>query len=412
MLDLLDQPEVIDGCADTGWIDRVRSEGRLVTHRHSAIALAAAAIEAYQDEEEVSRQRLFTTAHGGRPQVRHETGRPLDLKLRGVAYRVAVSRVSRRCFRIGLSAGGDVHRVDVQMERFDEHRGQMLVNGNRFRLVTATHGPIHTIEVDGVTHRVSRDEGGVVRSPAPALVVATPLTVGDEVEAGAPILVLESMKMENVLRAPFKARVRECPVAVGSQVETGTPLMRLEPLADTTTEETTTSAEVVEIDLPAAPARAAAEQVLDDLRALLLGYDVAPGEIGRCPARATGAPAGTDLPPTTFSIFANLAELARNKPRRTRDAEPAAPCTPRASSSTATCRASTPNGPASPPGSMARLERVLAPLRRRPAGPHTGTGGRRLPDLPGPATHGRRDAGRLRGAAPTARRARPAWRPA
>src|SRR6184192_3235708 len=51
VLDLLDQPEVIDASADTGWIDRVRAEGRLVTHRHSAIALAAAAIEAYQDEE-------------------------------------------------------------------------------------------------------------------------------------------------------------------------------------------------------------------------------------------------------------------------------------------------------------------------------------------------------------------------
>ncbi|MDI5944136.1 hypothetical protein QLR68_39585, partial [Micromonospora sp. DH15] len=46
VLDLLDQPEVIDASADTGWIDRVRGEGRLVTHRHSAVALAAAAIEA------------------------------------------------------------------------------------------------------------------------------------------------------------------------------------------------------------------------------------------------------------------------------------------------------------------------------------------------------------------------------
>src|SRR5207249_3300507 len=72
VLDLLDQPEVIDAGADTGWIDRVRAEGRLVTHRHSAIALAAAAIEAYQDEEEVSVQRLLSTAHGGRPQVQHE----------------------------------------------------------------------------------------------------------------------------------------------------------------------------------------------------------------------------------------------------------------------------------------------------------------------------------------------------
>ncbi len=42
ILDLLDQPEVIDGSADTGWIDRVRAEGRLVAHRHSGIALVAA----------------------------------------------------------------------------------------------------------------------------------------------------------------------------------------------------------------------------------------------------------------------------------------------------------------------------------------------------------------------------------
>ncbi|NED65161.1 hypothetical protein G3I15_29960, partial [Streptomyces sp. SID10244] len=68
----------------------------------------------------------------------------------------------------------------------DEHTAQIVLNGVRYRLVTDTHGPIHLVDVDGVTHRVSRDEGGVVRSPAPALVVATPLEVGAEVEAGAP----------------------------------------------------------------------------------------------------------------------------------------------------------------------------------------------------------------------------------
>src|SRR5262249_21397373 len=50
LLDLLDQPEVIDASADTGWIDRVRAQGRLVATRHSGVALAAAAIEAYEDE--------------------------------------------------------------------------------------------------------------------------------------------------------------------------------------------------------------------------------------------------------------------------------------------------------------------------------------------------------------------------
>ncbi|MER6945808.1 biotin carboxylase N-terminal domain-containing protein [Nonomuraea sp. NPDC000554] len=334
VLDLLDQPEVIDASADTGWIDRVRAEGRLVSHRHSAIALAAAAIEAYQDEEEVSRQRLLSTAYGGRPQVQHDSGRPLDLKLRGVGYRVSVARVGHRRFRVGVSGGGAVHPADVEVERFDAHSGQIVVNGRRFRLVSATHGPIHLVEVDGVTHRISRDDGGVVRSPAPALVVATPLSVGDEVEPGAPIVVLESMKMETVLRAPFRARVRECPVSVGSQVETGAPLMRLEPLPDERAEETESAAEAVEIELPAEPAGASAgervERGLQDLRSLLLGFDVDPHDHKRVlsaylDARAElgGRPHEGEL--DLLTLFADLSELSRNKPGGELDVEPGSP---------------------------------------------------------------------------------------
>ncbi|MGP4025884.1 ATP-binding protein [Actinomadura sp. 3N407] len=330
VLDLLDQPEVIDAGADTGWIDRVRGEGRLVSHRHSAVALAAAAIEAYEDEERAERQRLLSTAFGGRPQVQHESGRPLDLKLRGAGYRVRVARVGAHRFRVGVEAGdgagGTVRTADVELERFDRHTGQIVVNGARYHLLTGTHGPIHIVEVDGVAHRVSRDEGGVVRSPAPALVVATPLKVGAEVEAGAPVLVLESMKMETVLRAPFKARLKECVVAVGSQVETGAPLLRLEPLADDSEAADTAAAESVELDLPAAPAevpareRAARGQA--DLRSLLLGFDVDPHDGRRVlddylAARRAAAdgghrPLAREL--ELVDVFADLAELSRNRP--------------------------------------------------------------------------------------------------
>ncbi|MEV4624091.1 biotin carboxylase N-terminal domain-containing protein [Asanoa sp. NPDC049573] len=320
VLDLLDQPEVIDASADTGWIDRVRAEGRLVNHRHSAIALAAAAIEAYEDEEEISRQRLLETAHGGRPQVHHDPGRPLDLKLRGAGYRVSVARVGHRRFRVDLSGAAT---ADVEIERYDEHTGQIVVNGRRFRLVSATHGPIHLVEVDGVTHRISRDEGGVVRSPAPALVVATPVSVGDEVESGAPILVLESMKMETVLRAPFRARVRECPVSVGSQVETGAPLMRLEPLADQdAAEPAAAAATAVEIDLPARPVESPADRVdrgLHDLRGLLLGFDIDPNGHQRVLSAYLTARAALGERPLAgeldlFTVFADLSELSRNRP--------------------------------------------------------------------------------------------------
>src|SRR6202035_1453519 len=174
-------------------------------------------IEAYEDTENLARQRLLTSAHGGRPQVQLDTDRPIELKLRGVGYKVRVGRVAPHRFRVAIAAGSGAPRsADVEIERFDECAGQIVVNARRFRLVTNVHGPTHLVEVDGIAHRVSRDEGGVVRAPAPALVVATPLEVGAEVELGAPVLVLESMKMETVLRAPFRARLRECQVKVGS----------------------------------------------------------------------------------------------------------------------------------------------------------------------------------------------------
>ncbi|MER7892235.1 carboxyl transferase domain-containing protein [Micromonospora sp. NPDC094482] len=327
VLDLLDQPEVIDASADTGWIDRVRGEGRLVAHRHSAVALAAAAIEAYEEEERVERQRLLSTASGGRPQVQHASGRPLDLKLRGITYRMRVARVGAHRFRVGIEAGDAVRTADVELDRFDRHTGQIVVNGVRYRLLTGTHGPTHLVEVDGVTHRVSRDEGGVLRSPMPALVVATPLEVGAEVEAGAPVLVLEAMKMETVLRAPFKARLKECAVSVGSQVEAGAPLLRLEPLAGEAAEAASSPAAVsVELDLPAVPEQIPVLQRSrrgqEDLRGLLLGFDVDPHDERRVlddylAARRAATedghrPLAAEL--ELVDVFADLTELSRNRP--------------------------------------------------------------------------------------------------
>ncbi len=366
VLDLLGQPEVIDASADTGWIDRVRAQGRLVAHRHSAVALAVAAIEAYTDEEEVATARLLATAYGGRPQAQHDPGRPLDLKLRGAAYRVSVARLGARRFRIGLSAGGEELTADAELERFDEHSGRITVNGTRFRLTMATHGPVHLVEVDGVTHRISLDEGGVVRSPAPALVVATPLAVGDEVDGGAPILVLESMKMETVLRAPFRARVREHLVSVGSQVEAGAALLRLEPVGDAAPMTAPPRRPARPRRGRAGPARRASaaarpsgpQRCLEDLRSLLLGFDAGPddrerlragydaaraelGLPGRCPASLTWSPPSPTCPssaaprPTACSSTPSLATR----------------CIARGSTSTATCRASTPSGPACRPPS-------------------------------------------------------------
>jgi len=72
--------------------------------------------------------------------VQHESGRPLDLKLRGVGYRVRVARVGAHRFRVGIEAGDDSRTADVELERFDRHTGRIVVNGTRYRLLTARTG--------------------------------------------------------------------------------------------------------------------------------------------------------------------------------------------------------------------------------------------------------------------------------
>ncbi|MGV8973596.1 MAG: biotin carboxylase N-terminal domain-containing protein [Rhodoglobus sp.] len=328
LLDLLDQPEIIDGSADTGWIDRVRGQGRLQSSRHAGVALVAAAIEAYEEQEHAERLHFLTTAHGGRPQARHEVGRAIDLKLRGVSHRITVAQVGPTRFRVGFGAAQEDRTIDADLEQLDDYVGRLVIGGRRFRLVSATHGPVHLIEVNSTTHRVTRDEGGVMRSPAPALVVAVPVSVGDRVDAGEPVLVLESMKMETVLHAPFAALVRELLVSTGGQVESGTPVIRLEPIAEDevgTPGAAAVPAPLQLLDLPApeeATAATRAARSLDDLLSLLLGFDLAPEDAARARAdyqRArTELSSGGELPIhreiDLFSAFADLAELARNRP--------------------------------------------------------------------------------------------------
>ena len=108
VLDLLAQPEVVSGTpvwADTGWIDRVRAEGRLVAHAHAGVAVVAAAIEAYLDRVRIETARLFETAHGGRPSASHQVGQPVELKLRGVPYQVATVNTGPGRFRVSVDLG-------------------------------------------------------------------------------------------------------------------------------------------------------------------------------------------------------------------------------------------------------------------------------------------------------------------
>jgi 3-methylcrotonyl-CoA carboxylase alpha subunit len=92
------------------------------------------------------------------------------------------------------------------------------------------HGQAFKFDLANASH----DAGDVAadadhpRAPMSGAVVALPVAVGDTVEPGTTLVVVEAMKMEHAIVAQLDARVSEILVAVGDQVEEGDTLIMLE----------------------------------------------------------------------------------------------------------------------------------------------------------------------------------------
>ena len=69
---------------------------------------------------------------------------------------------------------------------------------------------------------------GALRAPMPSLVVEVRVAVGERVEKGQVVVVLESMKTETVLRAPVDGIVKAVGCAKGEMVEEGRELVDIE----------------------------------------------------------------------------------------------------------------------------------------------------------------------------------------
>jgi len=86
-----------------------------------------------------------------------------------------------------------------------------------------------TRQIQALTgQRPTPASGGVVKAPMPGLVVRVEVQEGQRVDAGAGLVVVEAMKMENELRAPRPGVVSRIHVKPGQTVDKGVPLVTLE----------------------------------------------------------------------------------------------------------------------------------------------------------------------------------------
>src|SRR5450631_2255502 len=316
LLDLLSRPEVVSGQAYTGWVDRVHDSVAPAPSRHAAVALLSVAIDEYDAEEELERRAFLNSARGGRPRAAHAVGRKIELRYQGRTHRVVAAQVSPRRYRLEV----DGELMDVDLDRLSAFETRLGLGGAPFHIVSVAGPAGYLVEVDGVSHRIAGDESGLVRAPAPAVVVAVNVTAGEDVEAGATVAVLESMKLQTAVRAPRSGRVREVLARVNSQVDAGAPLLRLDPPLGEA-EVPDSSLVSFSASVSASDRRSRAREHLDALRAMITGYDVSPKRAGALVAEY--AELRSELAQDTelrheelalLTTFADLCELSRNRP--------------------------------------------------------------------------------------------------
>jgi len=119
--------------------------------------------------------------------------------------------------------------------------GQLRIDLAGTRLVTTViaagerrhvflHGRVHVLSRVDPLHHASEDGGaeGSLIAPMPGKVIALIAQPGAKVEKGAPLLILEAMKMEHTIAAPCAGLVKSFHFSVGDQVTDGAELVEFE----------------------------------------------------------------------------------------------------------------------------------------------------------------------------------------
>ena len=278
LLELLNRPEVQRGEVHVGWLD-LASSGQPIPRRYADVALVQAAIEAYEAQLGVEQTQFYASAVRGRPLVRSEVGRSTELRYGGRSYAPTTYRLGPQQYRVDVNGS----RVQAHIDRLGQFEYWLTAFGRRFHVVSVTQGLTYRIEVDGVLHRIDRDDGGIVHAPSPAVVVSIAVKAGDSVTAGDRLAVLEAMKMEMQVVAPFSGKVRQVMTMRNVQVDTGAPLLQIEPDAGP---DALPESEGIVLGASRDPGDAAATKPgwrdsLEGLRQLMMGFDVDPKDTTR-----------------------------------------------------------------------------------------------------------------------------------
>ncbi|HEU4426897.1 MAG TPA: biotin carboxylase N-terminal domain-containing protein, partial [Pilimelia sp.] len=323
LLALLGRPEVRDGAFDNHWLDRLTAGGAHLP-APDPVAVLVAAVESYDLDQAAAQATFHAHAARGGPEVAAGVGHRCQLRYRGCRYDLWVYRTDAKTYRVDSGAG----LADVTVIHRTPYSRRVVTGGRTHRAVAIVEGATIRVDVDGVSHVLARDDGGIVRCGSPALVVSVRVALGDVVAEGDPVAVVESMKMETTITAPFGGIVASVETAENVQVDAGAPLVRIRT-GDGAHGGTGTPVAFTGLVAAPAPGTPPCQRVYGTLRGYLLGYDLDPGTVREMLTRQrrlgeVSPPADAGLlscEDELLDLFADLGSLCRPRvPTESEDA--------------------------------------------------------------------------------------------
>ena len=131
-------------------------------------------------------------------------------------------------YRTAATGGTTVLNATASHVEIDRSGTLDVFNVSRYgdaRYVNSEAGGIRLEVVPRFPERQEEADQGSLHAPMPGKIVAIDARVGDTVEEGQRLVVLEAMKMEHTLRAPSAGSVIKINCAAGDQVEAGSVLI-------------------------------------------------------------------------------------------------------------------------------------------------------------------------------------------
>lgn len=140
-----------------------------------------------------------------------------------------------------LQKDGDVLKMKIDGEAFDAKMlepGVVQIGDHRFHVRIGDHHVtldgretpfrIHEFQPTGGPGGAGGARGARVKPPMPGKVVSVAVHEGATVEAGAVLVILEAMKMQNEITAPAGGVIKKVHVKAGQNVEAKDVLVEIE----------------------------------------------------------------------------------------------------------------------------------------------------------------------------------------